>query len=320
MQDRGRQRRVEHARYVGSGPGTPNTPNAPSKYLKPVWTLDRRVAGGLAAVLVVAVAIVAASTFSGGTPRPATAADLATAAASPATPAASPAPNGTSAGAASAEVSQAPATGDPPPPSLPLGAPTGYRWPLAIGRITTAFAPEAGGLFIVDGEPFHDGIDIASFCGDHIVAAHDGVVIASGRHVENALGWVGDIAGYEAHLTAKNLWGSQAVMVITDDGNGYRSVYVHLFKSLVKVGQRLKAGDLVGYEGRTGDATGCHLHFSIFSPSDPRLFITDPAVVKKSDLPTAEVARIDPLSVLPAISTTAITWGWGVKPLASPAP
>jgi len=189
---------------------------------------------------------------------------------------------------------------------------------LAIGRITTPFAPEAGGLFIVDGQPFHDGIDIASYCGDHVVAAHDGVVIASGRHVEGALGWVGDVAGYEARLTAKNLWGSVAVMVITDDGNGYRSVYVHLYKSLVKVGQHVQAGELIGWEGRTGDATGCHLHYSIFSPAATGLFMTDPNSVSRSQLPAAEIARIDPMSVLPPLSTTAITWGWGAKPSSSP--
>lgn len=143
-------------------------------------------------------------------------------------------------------------------------------------------------------------------------------MIATGRHVEGALGWVGDVARYEARLTAKNLWGSVAVMAITDDGNGHRSVYVHLFKSLVNVGQHVRAGELIGWEGRTGDATGCHLHYSIFSPSATGLFITDPTSVARSQLPAAEIARIDPMSALPPMSTPKLTWGWGARPSPSP--
>jgi murein DD-endopeptidase MepM/ murein hydrolase activator NlpD len=309
MQERARRGRIEHARYVGTRP-TPEARSSP--FLKPVWTLDRRLAGAFGAAAIGLVAVMAASMLGGGTARPATAADLES-------PSATHGPGVYVGGStAPSDTVAAPAGTRNPDANGPLGLPTGYRWPLEIGRITTAFAPEPGGLFIVDGQPFHDGIDIASFCGDHVLAAHDGVVIASGRHIESALGWVGDVARYEAHLTEKNLWGSQAIMVITDDGNGFRSVYVHLYRSLVKVGQHLAAGDLVGYEGRTGDATGCHLHFSIFSPSDPGLFVTAPATVKKSDLPAAEVARIDPLAVLPPISTTSITWGWGVEPIATP--
>jgi murein DD-endopeptidase MepM/ murein hydrolase activator NlpD len=58
---------------------------------------------------------------------------------------------------------------------------TGYRWPLEDARITQGFGPATGGSFIVGGRAFHDGIDIANFCGDPIVAAHDGKVLAAGR-------------------------------------------------------------------------------------------------------------------------------------------
>jgi len=306
---RSQRRRIQHATYVGLGyrPGPAASPMT-SSWSRPV---DRRLAWAVATVAVVVVgALATAVAFGGGTPR----------AASAGGPASDKPSATTVTGLATLAPSASPATSPAPATAseAPVAALAGYRWPLAIGRITTPFAPEAGGLFIVDGQPFHDGIDIASYCGDHVVAAHDGVVIASGRHVEGALGWVGDVAGYEARLTAKNFWGSVAVMVITDDGNGYRSVYVHLYKSLVKVGQHVQAGELIGWEGRTGDATGCHLHYSIFSPAATGLFMTDPNSVSRSQLPAAEIARIDPMSVLPPLSTTAITWGWGAKPSSSP--
>jgi murein DD-endopeptidase MepM/ murein hydrolase activator NlpD len=205
------------------------------------------------------------------------------------------------------------------PASLAPGLPSGYRWPLDHGRITTAFGPLTGGVFLADGVPWHDGIDIASFCGDRIVAAHDGVVLAAGRHVDQYLGWIGDIAAYHARLDAKNLWYSRAVIVITDDGNGYRSVYVHLYKADVTVGQQVKAGDFIGWEGETGYATGCHLHYSIFDPTDLGIFTSDPKIVARELLPAAEIARIDPLTILPPMSTTKVTWGWGAQPSAGSA-
>ena len=59
---------------------------------------------------------------------------------------------------------------------------------------------------MVDGEKFHDGIDLATFCGDTIVAAHDGVVLAAGRHYDDQMGWIGDLSTYYARLDAKKLW------------------------------------------------------------------------------------------------------------------
>jgi murein DD-endopeptidase MepM/ murein hydrolase activator NlpD len=310
-----RGRRVEHARWVGlqSLPEPPRSSlrdwlaAVPGRVDRPI---DRRLlalAGVVLAGLVATVAL--AGNLGAGAPSSAALASSAATAAPTSTTLVAMAPSATPG-----------ATPGPSPIPSPvaLGLPTGYRWPLDHGRITTPFAPELGGLFLVDGVPFHDGIDIASYCGDHIKAAHDGVVIASGRHVEEALGWVGDIAGYETRLTTKHLWGAQAVMVITDDGNGYRSVYVHLYQSLVKIGQHVKTGDVIGWEGRTGEATGCHLHYSIYKASETKLFITDPNRVKKSQLPAAEIARIDPMTVLPPMSSTKLTWGWGAKPSSAP--
>jgi murein DD-endopeptidase MepM/ murein hydrolase activator NlpD len=188
--------------------------------------------------------------------------------------------------------------------ALPGGAPpltelTGYRWPIARPRITLPFGPTPWGDWLVDGVATHDGVDMATFCGDRIRAAHDGTVLAAGRHFDAQLGWVGDLAPYYARLDKKKLWTTLPIAVVIDDGNGYRSVYAHFGKVVVKAGQTVKAGSLLGYEGRTGHATGCHLHYGLFSPFERAVFTLDPGVVRRMKLPTAEIARVDPMRVLP---------------------
>ncbi|MFL5721596.1 MAG: M23 family metallopeptidase [Chloroflexota bacterium] len=176
---------------------------------------------------------------------------------------------------------------------------TGYRWPLANARLTLPFGPTPWGGWLVDGEKFHDGIDLATFCGDRIVAAHDGVVLAAGRRYDDHMGWIGDLSMYYARLDAKKLWGTLPIVVVIDDGNGYRSVYAHFGKIVVRKGQMVEAGTLLGYEGRTGRASGCHLHYGLFDPSAPGEFAMDPVAARHMKLPGAEIPRIDPQLVLP---------------------
>jgi murein DD-endopeptidase MepM/ murein hydrolase activator NlpD len=189
--------------------------------------------------------------------------------------------------------------GQPPPLPAPLASLSGYRWPLLHGRVTLPFGPTKWGSRVVDGELFHDGVDLATFCGDRIVAAHDGVVLAAGRHYDFAMGWVGDLQPYLDRLDAKSLWTTLPIVVVIDDGNGYRSMYAHLSKLVVEKGDTVTAGQLIGYEGRTGRASGCHLHYGLFSPLEPDRFGIDPGVVERMLLPAWEIARVDPLLVLP---------------------
>jgi murein DD-endopeptidase MepM/ murein hydrolase activator NlpD len=181
-----------------------------------------------------------------------------------------------------------------------LSALTGYRWPLTRGRLTQPFGPTRTASRVVDGVPFHDGIDLATFCGDRIVAAHDGVVLAASRHYDDVIGWLGDLTAYFERLDAKKLWTSLPIVVVIDDGNGYRSLYAHFEKVVVKPGQRVLAGDLLGYEGRTGHASGCHVHYGLFSPFERGEIAIERGVAKRMKLPRAEIARVDPLLVLPA--------------------
>jgi murein DD-endopeptidase MepM/ murein hydrolase activator NlpD len=186
------------------------------------------------------------------------------------------------------------------PGLMPASALTGYEWPLPHGRITLPFGPSTWGSRIVDGEAFHDGLDIATFCGDRIVAAHAGIVLAASRHYDVQIGWIGDLTPYLDRLDAKSLWPTLPIVVVIDDGNGYRSIYAHLSKAVVKKGQSVEAGQFIGYEGRTGRASGCHLHYGLFSPDDSGRFGIDAGVVERMKLPAWEIARVDPLVVLPA--------------------
>ena len=183
----------------------------------------------------------------------------------------------------------------PIPPALLAG----YHWPLRKGRLTNPFGPTGWGDYLVDGEYVHDGIDLATFCGDRIVAAHDGVVLAAGRHFDHYTGWIGSLDAYFHRLDRKHLWQTLPIVVVVDDGNTYRSIYAHFGRIVVKRGQVVRAGQLLGFEGATGHATGCHLHYGLYSPLETARFALDADVAKRMRLPRAEIARIDPLLVLP---------------------
>ena len=217
-----------------------------------------------------------------------------------------------------------------PPPVASL---TGYVWPLEAGRVTLPFKAIPGGSRIKDGKRFHDGLDMASFCGDRVGAAHDGVVLAAGRRFDEHVGWIGDLTPYYAHLDRRNMWGALPIVVVIDDGNGYRSIYAHFSKVTVKRGDVVKAGQRIGYEGATGHASGCHVHYGLFSPHETKTFGVRPDILKRLKLPKHEIARIDPLLVLPggdvalrtrsiakAIKAAAAASGGTAAPASAPPP
>ncbi len=102
-----------------------------------------------------------------------------------------------------------------------------WIWP-AAGTITQQF------------KPWHKGIDIANHNGGSILAADSGTIVHAS--------W--DNSGY-------------GNMVMIDHGNGYRTLYGHLSKFAVVLGQTVKRGDVLGQMGSTGRSTGTHLHFEI---------------------------------------------------------
>jgi murein DD-endopeptidase MepM/ murein hydrolase activator NlpD len=50
---------------------------------------------------------------------------------------------------------------------------------------------------------------------------------------------------------------------VINHGYGYETLYGHMYKVKVRVGQRVKRGDLIGYVGSTGKSTGPHCHYEV---------------------------------------------------------
>jgi flagellar protein FlgJ len=193
-----------------------------------------------------------------------------------------------------------PPTGPTPGPTpMPPSLLRGYVWPLDKPLITLPFGPSSWGELLVKGQPFHDGLDIATDCWDKVRAAHDGVVLAAGRDYVDFMGWRGDLTAFKKLSSPASWKATMPIVIVIDDGNGYRSIYAHEAAVSVKAGDHVKAGQVIGQEGDTGNATGCHVHYGLFSPNERELWEAWPENVTKYKLPPLITKRIDPLLVLP---------------------
>jgi murein DD-endopeptidase MepM/ murein hydrolase activator NlpD len=182
--------------------------------------------------------------------------------------------------------------GSKPPQKL-----KGYRWPLSQGRITSYFDFRDRGFLMVGGRRIHEGIDIASFCGAAVRAAHSGRVLAAGRDFVRFMGFSGSVDPFYRRLRRRDDLSRLPIAVVVDDGNGYRSVYIHLGTTTVERGQRVRAGQVLGTEGATGNATGCHLHYELIR-MDGRWMRVAPDRVREDRYPPRARERVDPLRVL----------------------
>jgi len=100
-------------------------------------------------------------------------------------------------------------------------------WPLR-GPVTTEF-----------GRGGHPGIDIAAPNGTPIAAAKGGTVVFSGPN-----------DGYGNY-------------VCIDHGGGLSTCYAHQSRIAAGEGQKVSQGEIIGFEGSTGNSTGPHLHFEV---------------------------------------------------------
>ncbi len=181
----------------------------------------------------------------------------------------------------------------PEPRSDPPEKLTGYVWPIRNARLSSRFGPRDDGFLLIDGERTHDGMDLATWCGDKVRAAHDGIVLYAGRKFDPFLGYSEPLTGFYARIT--NL-GNFPLVVVIDDGNGYRSVYAHVSVAKVGAGDVVKAGQTIGLEGATGRASGCHLHYSLIRMDGAW---QDVAPSLHSLYPPRVRERVDPFLVLP---------------------
>lgn len=181
--------------------------------------------------------------------------------------------------------------------SRPPGKLRGYRWPITNGQLTSYYDYRDTGFLVVGGRRIHEGVDIASPCGSPVHAAHAGEVLAAGRDFARHTGFSEPLDRFYQRLRKQKKIRAMPIAVVVDDGNGYRSVYVHLASSAAKRGDRIKAGQVIGYQGATGNATGCHLHYELIRMDGPWMRVAAERV-RKDGYPKWVRERVDPLEVL----------------------
>ena len=125
-------------------------------------------------------------------------------------------------------------------------------WPSYTKYLTSPFGPR---IHPVNGVyKNHDGVDVGASYGSNIYAAAGGTVICAGPN------------------------GGYGNCVMINHGNGYTTLYGHMSRIAVTVGQSVAMGQTIGCVGDTGNVTGPHLHFEVRSsatawPMDPMSFL-----------------------------------------------
>lgn len=95
---------------------------------------------------------------------------------------------------------------------------------------------------------FHNGIDFACPIGTKVYAVADGIAVRS---------------GWENSDNVKQGYGLRVMQNMTWGGVKFFCWYGHLSEPLVKEGDKIHSGQLIGLSGNTGHSTGPHLHFGI---------------------------------------------------------
>ncbi|HEY6549086.1 MAG TPA: peptidoglycan DD-metalloendopeptidase family protein, partial [Vicinamibacteria bacterium] len=116
--------------------------------------------------------------------------------------------------------------------------------PVRGGMVADYYDWDDDGPFVIDGRRVHGGLVITWFEDAIVKAAHGGTVVAAGRDWRDYVGYDDDLDDYYAKLKRKKQKPSQGVVI--DDGNGYHSVYSELQGLRVSVGEKVKAGEVIG--------------------------------------------------------------------------
>ena len=110
--------------------------------------------------------------------------------------------------------------------------PSGWPVPRASAVVTSEFGAPRG-------KSHHEGIDLSAPAGTPVTATADGVIGFAGRS------------------------GDFGRLVIVDHGAGWQTRYAHLKRIKVKKGKKVARGDVIGTIGKSGNATGNHLHYEV---------------------------------------------------------
>ncbi|MFK3981125.1 M23 family metallopeptidase [Micromonospora sp. NPDC050397] len=161
--------------------------------------------------------------------------DLPTDLLSPTPPSTSPSPSvAPSTSAPAPKTSAKPKPKPKPTKTTPKPTKAAAAWvsPMPGAPVSSCYGTRGGVL--------HAGIDLAGDENTPIHAVAAGTVVTAG-------------AAYDGY----------GISVVIDHGNGFLTHYAHQNRTAVQVGDKVSAGQVIGYEGATGDATGPHLHFEV---------------------------------------------------------
>lgn len=168
------------------------------------------------------------------------------------------------------------------PSSLPQTGSGVLKWPLDAVKVTQYFGNTAfakAGAYQGQG---HNGIDLRASVGTPIRAALGGVVKGVGNTDSVCPG------------------ASYGKWVLIEHTNGLSTLYAHF--SLIKItdGQSVSVGEVIGYSGETGYATGPHLHFTVYATQGIRVLQRKSSVCKGTyTMPVADLkAYLNPLLYL----------------------
>jgi len=119
--------------------------------------------------------------------------------------------------------------------------------PIKIGdydKMSSGFGMRMHPILLV--EKFHSGVDFTAKQGTNIIATADGVVTKVVFQKE----------GY-------------GKMVVINHGKGFETWYTHMSDYAVKMGEKIKKGEVVGYVGSSGKSAGPHLHYEVRKAGKP---------------------------------------------------
>ena len=180
------------------------------------------------------------------------------------------------------------------PSLLPTARHSVLSWPLDKVFVTDPF----GYLK----ERYHNGVDFRASMGTPVKAVLSGVIKGAGNT---------DEMNAQYRRAGKPICVSYGRWILIEHGNGLSSVYAHLSASLVKAGQSVSTGEIIGYSGGTygvngsGYSFGPHLHMGLLASQgvEIRQLTNSKGGCKEIYMPIARgvEAYLDPLAYLPAL-------------------